>query len=277
MNFKLFACALVFCLFIEGIIAVEKQQESLFQHDLAIKRSPGKNHTVLLLSHDFGRNSHSIIDRVRPNTSDTLISFNYIDHDFTHDTGDDRTTVIATPLEIMPLLYMLKKCVIEDKISPISLYGFSLGAANIIYAIYFLATENQDDLLKKYGITSTEKSLLLEAIRKGKILLDTPFKSIDERISFLGPGEIMLMYKERALAHKVLSPLETLGKLKNLGMTFLLFFDIHNEEQFNQEDSSFAKNLLDANVNGTTIIISSDNGGHNATHETLWKIYSVLK
>lgn len=250
------------------------EEQNPFSHRLDVRYSQGKSKSVLLLSHGFGANSQLIINRVRPYTEDTLISFNYIDHDFSHATGDDTKTVIATPLEIMPLIYMLKQCVVENKISPISLYGYSLGASNIIYAISFLSTNDRDDLLKKYNITEFDKKAILEALRKGKIILDVPFKSIEEVIALRGHGEILLMYKERARANNLLSPLETLGKLKDLNMNFLLFFDSHNEEFSNRDDGIFAKTLLEANSNGTTIVISSDNGGHAAYHTTLWKIYS---
>src|SRR5579863_6770524 len=111
------------------------EKDNPFSHDLSVQCSPGTNKTILLCNHGFGGSSQSVMDRVRSNTSDTVITFNYIDHDFSHETGDDTKTVVATPLEIMPLLYMLKKCVVDSKISSISLYGYALGAANIIYAI----------------------------------------------------------------------------------------------------------------------------------------------
>lgn len=250
-------------------------KENPFSHDLSIQCSPGTNQTILLCSHGFGGSSQSVMDRVRPNTSDTVISFNYIDHDFSHETGDDTKTVVATPLEVMPLLYMLKKCVVDNKLSSISLYGYALGAANIIYAIERLTTENFDDLLKKYSITTSDKETMLNAIRRGKILLDVPFKSIDEVIALRESNSTTaLMYKERAAKYGISSPLKTLSKLKNLGMTFLLFFTTNNEEFSNRYDADFAKNLLDANANGTNIVITADNGGHSDMHTMLWKIYS---
>src|SRR5581483_3520287 len=117
---------------------------------------------------------------VRPYTSDTIISFNYIDHDFSHATGDDRKTVMATPLEIMPFIFMLKECVVENNMPSLSLYGHALGAANILFAIDFLLKEEQGELEQKYKITLADKKQILAAIRNGKILLDTPFKSLDE-------------------------------------------------------------------------------------------------
>lgn len=252
------------------------EKENPFGHNLSVKYSFGSNNTILLCSHGFGQNSQSIINRVRPNTSDTLIAFNYIDHDFSHETGDDTKTMMATPIEIMPLIYMLKKCVVDNNMSTISLYGYALGAANIVYAIEHLITEDHDDLLKKYNITTYDKKKILEALRKGKILLDVPFKSLDEIIVLQGPTKILLMYKERAAKFNILSPLETLGKLKDLNITVLVFFDIKDEEFSNRYDSKFIKNLLEANSNGTNIVITSDNGGHSATHVTLWKVYSSL-
>lgn len=280
LYFTLIAFSIVSCSstqddFERSMKSIEK--DNPFHHELDIRYSKGTSKNILLLSHGFGGNSQSIIDRVRPNTSDTIIGFNYIDHDFSHATGDDRKTSLATPLEFMPLIYMLKKCVVENNMSTISLYGYALGASDIIYAISFLSTVDRDDLLKKYNITASDKIRILDALRKGKILLDDPFKSIDEMIAFRGPTEILLMYKERANKNNVLSPVDTLAKLKDLNMTFLLFFDIKNEEFFNRDDSNFAKNLIDANANGTNVVITADNGGHTANHHTLWKINSCLK
>ena len=84
------------------------------------------------------------------------------------------------------------------------------------------------------------------------------------------------MYKERMATYGILSPLETLSKLKDLNLTFIVFFDINNKVFSTREDSNFAKRLLEANSKGTNIIIMADNGGHNADHETLWKVYSSL-
>lgn len=253
------------------------ENETPFVHHLDVRYSIGTNKTILLCSHGFGGNSSQIIEQVRPNTSDTLIAFNYIDHDFSHATGDDTKTVMATPIEIMPLIYMLKKCVVDNNISPISLYGFSLGASNVIYAINELLNGGHEDLLKKYNVTASDRASIMQALRKGKILLDSPFKSIEENIALRGPNEILLMYKERAAKHNILSPLETLVKLKDLNLTIFLFFDTNEEEFSNRDDSKFAKNLLDANAKGTNIVISTDNGGHVGTHSALWKIYSALQ
>lgn len=278
-------CFLLLCLLLSSCSTDTELERSMasiedqnpFDYNLDVRYVKGTSKNTLLCSHGFGGNSRKVIDRVKPYTSDTIIGFNYIDHDFSHDTGDDRKTVMATPLEIMPLIYMLKECVIENKISPISLYGYALGAANVVYAISFLATDDRDDLLKKYNITSSDKKSILEALRHGKILLDVPFKSLDENIALRGETEILLMYKERASKHKMLSPLDTLKKLSDLNMTFLVFFDTNDEEWSNREDSNFVKNLLEANSNGTSIVIKTDNGGHAADHTALWKIYSSLE
>lgn len=275
-------CLLAFLLFIASCatpdsckkITTALEKENPFGHDLSVQCLSGTNQIVLLCSHEFGGSSQSVMNRVRANTPDTVISFNYIDHDFSHETGDDTKTVIATPLEVMPLLYMLKKCVVDNNISPISLYGYALGAANIIYAIERLTTENQDDLLRKYNINESDKRSILRAVRGGKILLDVPFKTLDEVITLRGLNETTLMYQDRAAKSGILSPLETLGKLRDLNMTFLLLFTTNDQEFSNRYDSDFAKNLLDANANGINIVITGDNGGHSDTHTMLWKIYS---
>jgi hypothetical protein len=256
------------------ITAIEN--ENPFSYNLDVRYSSGTNQTVLLCNHGFGGNSQSVINRVRPNTSDTIIAFNYIDHDFSHETGDDTKTVIATPLEIMPLIYILKKLVVDNNISTLSLYGYALGAANIIYAIDMLTTQTHDDFLKSFNITESDKTSIMQALRKGTILLDVPFKSVEEMIAMHGPTKILQMYKERAAKFNILSPLDTLGKLKNLGVTFLLFFDNKDEEFSNRYDSPFVKNLLEANSNGTNIVITTDNGGHSAIHRILWRVYSSL-
>ncbi|HXF29304.1 MAG TPA: hypothetical protein VN457_05590, partial [Chlamydiales bacterium] len=154
--------------------------------------------------------------------------------------------------------------------------GYALGAANIIFAIDFLTKEELGEMEKKYNITLSEKRQIMAAIRNGKILLDVPFKSVDEVINLHGPNENLLMYKERMAKYNLLSPIDTLGKLKDLNLTFLVFFDTANTVFSTREDSNFAKKLLDANAKGTNIVIMTDNGGHFADHKTLWKMYSSL-
>lgn len=100
--------------FDQAMISIENRNP--FNYKLDVRYSIGKSKNILLCSHGFGGNSQSVIDRVKPYTSDTIISFNYFDHDFSHETGNDQMTVMATPLEIMPLLYMLKECVIKKTI-----------------------------------------------------------------------------------------------------------------------------------------------------------------
>ncbi len=50
---------------------------------------------------------------------------------------------MATPLEIMPLIYMLKALAVENKMPAVSLYGYALGAANIINALDFLTKQDE--------------------------------------------------------------------------------------------------------------------------------------
>ncbi len=261
--------------FERAMTSIEAQNP--FDYKLDVRYSLGTNKNILLCNHGFGGNSQSVIDRVKPHTADTVIGFNYFDHGFSHETGDDQATTMATPLEIMPLIYMLKGCVIESNMPSISLYGFALGAADIIYAIDLLTKEEQSELEKKYNITLSDKKRILAALRNGKILLDVPFKSIDEIINLRGPQETLLMYKERMATYKLLNPIDTLSKLSDLNMTFVVFFDANNEFFSNSEDANFAKYLLEANSKGTNIVITADNGGHLADHLTLWKIYSSLE
>ncbi|MCH9633047.1 MAG: hypothetical protein S4CHLAM6_13980 [Chlamydiae bacterium] len=249
---------------------------SIFKHDLDIKYSEGTKPTTLLCCHGFGGNSQTVIDRVRSATRDCLISFNSIDHGFSHETGDDNKTMMATHLEVMPLLYVLKKSLSEKRLSRISLYGHALGGANIIQALSILNTNEQDPLLEKYGIGADDKIKMLEAIKKGWVVLDVPFKSIEEIIDLRGPSETLLMYQKRAAENNIQSPIETLKKLKGLNLNILVFFDTNNEQMSNRDDSLFFKNIVDANSLGTNILISSDNGGHDAPHPSLWKFYAQL-
>lgn len=167
-------------------------------------------------------------------------------------------------------------CHKKNNISSISLYGYALGAGNIIHVIDLLLKEDQSILERKYDISISDKKRILEALRHGKIILDVPFKSLDEVINLHGPNENLLMYKKRMTTHNILNPIDTLNMLKNLNMTFIVFFDIENKAFSTHEDSNFVKRLLDANATGTNIIIMTDNNGHLADHKTLWKIYSNL-
>ena len=104
-----------------------------FPYPLDVRYEMGTNQNILLCNHGFSGSSWSVVAQVKPYTSDTVIGFNYFDHDFTHETGDDRKTTMATPLEVMPLIYMLKALAVENKLPAVSLYGYALGAATILH------------------------------------------------------------------------------------------------------------------------------------------------
>lgn len=248
-----------------------------FKYQLEVRVSLGKNDTSMICCHGFGGNSDAIIKKIRPYTSDNLLGFNFKDANFSHETGDDRKTLFATPLDSLPLLYILKQVIVKQGLSKITLYGHGAGASTIILTIDLLNSNAHDALLKQCGITKDDQQRILAILQKGTIILDAPFRNIDEQIKRYGATEILLMYKYRQSRHGILAPTETLKKLNNLHLNAIVFFDARDEDVGTTGDSEFAKNLLDSNRNGMTLVLKHAEGGHYGIHQTLWNVYASLQ
>lgn len=103
-------------------------QQNPFQYDLGVKIVPSKKERsgVMICCHGYGH-SNDIVNSLRSYPiSDHLIGFNFPDYGIT-DESDHTKSTFGSIDELLPLIYILKRCVVDLHISSINLYGFSAG------------------------------------------------------------------------------------------------------------------------------------------------------
>ena len=237
-------------------------------YDLHLTTIPGKNSKVMIVAHGMGAN-HTIVENVE--SDDTLITFNFPDYDFIERNIQAEKTTYGTPDEILPLLFVIKKFVIDKGHSEIDLYGFSAGGGAIINAIGALNSSRFDDSLKQINIESPEKQIVLKAIQKGQIILDCPLTSVREIIDFKGYNHELNVFSKRYQMNDM-EPINAIKYLQGLSMNILVHFQKPDEILSNRDDSLFFNRLKEINLGKTELVIGYD-GGHNTHHKTLWDLW----
>jgi esterase/lipase superfamily enzyme len=81
-----------------------------------------------------------------------------------------------------PTHLVLKKIIIDEGKENVNLYAYSMGGAVLINTLVALHTDKYDSYLEEIGVTAQDKTKILEVLRKGYVLLDTPLKSMREVI-----------------------------------------------------------------------------------------------
>lgn len=252
-------------------------QQNPFPYDLGIKIIPSKktNAQVTICCHGYGH-CNEIVDAVSTAKTlpDHLIGFNFPDCKITEDTDHTKSS-FGTINEILPLLYIIKRCVHDLKLSSINLYGFSAGGGAIINALAVLNQSHHDADLMHIGITPIIKKQILKALQHGFIILDCPLKSVEEIIACRGKSPEMEIIMAQ-YAKNDMRPIDTISKLSGLQLTILLHFQKPDEILGNRDDALFIERLRHANAGKTMVVIGSD-GGHNSYHASLWNYYKKLK
>lgn len=150
---------LLYSIFFMNIVANQNlsllKQENPFSYNLGVKIISSKNNNtdVTICCHGYGHNNQ-IVDVVNSFNviPGNLISFNFPDYNITP-AIDHKKASYGTINEILPLLYLLKRCVIDLKLSKINLYGFSAGGAAIINTLAALNQTTHDSQLEKISIS----------------------------------------------------------------------------------------------------------------------------
>ena len=252
-------------------------QENPFNYDLGIKiikcKTPGDE--VTICCHGYGSNN-SIADFINShdNFSGHLLGFNFPDYNI-NSKIDHKKSVYGTPQEILPLIYILKRCICDLKLGPINLYGFSAGGGAIINALSALMHSNCDHLLKKINILPEHKKEILTALENGVVILDCPLKSIDEIITFRGANKELEILQHNYKKNNMI-PIEVLNTLNGIDLDIFLNFQNNDEILSNRDDQLFIDRLSKINQ-GKTIVSTSFDKGHNAYHKALWKSYNDFK
>lgn len=227
-----------------------------FTYDLHLTKKTGRDSKTLIVAHGLGGDSQ-IIKTI--NSPKTLVSFNF---------PQNNSEIYGTINEILPLIYVIKKSVIEEGQHEIDLYGYSAGGAAVINALAILNTNRFDEDLKKIEVGLKEKKILLEAIQKGMVILDSPLKSIQEIIDTHGNND-NLQKAQKRYQDNDLVPIEALKYLEGLALNIIISFQNPDEVLSNRDDELFISRLKKYNVKGITKVIRGGSG-HHLPHDLLW-------
>lgn len=242
------------------------------ESDIHITTIPGKSPKVMILAHGMGAN-YKIYESVK--VDQTLVSFNFPDHDcFERQIPFERTT-FGTFDELIPLLHVLHQQVIQENRTEIDLYGFSAGGGAIVNVLAVLNTHRFDIQLNALGIAQADKIKMLKAVEKGIIILDVPLKSMQELIDIRGANRDLLLVQKRYQENDM-EPIEALKYLKELNLHVIIHFQNPDEALFNRDDQLYFERFKAVNPHGTTDLVIGNDGGHNAWHRSLWEFYHNL-
>lgn len=241
-----------------------------FNHDLHLTSASSSSSRVMIVAHGMGGN-YTLAKSVK--AEKTLVSFNFPDHDYGRRKIAAEALTFGTIDEVLPLIFVIKQCVIEEGRQEVDLYGFSAGGGAIVNAIGALNTKRFDSSLENLGIGQKEKCKMLEAIQRGVIILDVPLKSVKEIIDLRGPSKELELISNRYQVND-LEPIESLKYLQGLSLHFIVHFQNPDEMLSNRDDDLFFTRLKKVNANGTTQLVVGSDGGHNTIHHSLWDFYN---
>lgn len=263
-------------------ITLEKLKQLLnvkshFGYDLGIKIFPGKSaqESIMICCHGYGANNQ-IGDCVHSAgvVKEHIVSFNFPDYDLHARSYDPKKSTFGSSAELLPLFYLLKKCVIDGQQEKISLYGFSAGGAAVINTLAVLNQGQYDQALKELGIDAEGKAKIRAALERGIIILDCPLKSIEELMAARGKTLEFEILAKRYAQNKMRS-IDAVNELKGLHLNILLYFENPDEILSNRDDHLFMDRLARANAGKTEIVIGCF-GGHTSYHRSLWERYKKI-
>lgn len=251
-----------------------QKEPAPFSYNINVQVLKGEkdNEPVMICFHGYGSNYTiaNVLQRFGI-VKDHLVSFNFPDYNIL-ETMDISNLSFGTIKELLPPLYLIKKCVIDAKLSSINLYGFSAGGGAIINTLSVLNSDRFDKELNQIGITKENKKTIITAIEKGLIILDSPMKSMQELMDARGYS-VEFAYLTKQYNLNAMNPIDNLKNLKGLKLNILLNFQVPDEILSNRDDKIFISNLKESNKDGTNIIVIGHGGGHNSFHADLWKAY----
>lgn len=269
---KLFVCILL----VIFTTSCSKNDKHPFKHDLHLTVLPGNSPKTMLCFHGYGMD-YLIAARIKSHgkLNDTLVSFNFPDHGIRENSYDPEKTSFGSINEILPALYVMKKYMVDERRDQIVLYGYSAGGGALINSIAVLNTSLYDKELKSIGIKAEVKAQMLSELQKCTIILDTPLKSLDELIAFR-PRTPELEVIAKRYKDNGLNPIDSLERLKDLSLYFIVHFQFPDEILSNRDDALFVNRLRAYNPSGKTEVILGKDGGHSAPHRSLWNYYNSL-
>lgn len=252
-------------------------QDHPFSYDLGIKilASEHPKAQVTICAHGYGH-SNKIADYIKKLNvfDDHIVGFNFPDYRINEQPNPSKVH-FGTLDEILPLLYILKRCIIDLQMPVINLYGFSAGGGAVVNVLAVLNKNHADQELAKIGIGADEKKRILKALGDGLIILNCPLKSIEEIIALRGNSPIFDLIAAN-FAKNNMRPIDNLLALEGLALEIMLHFQNPDEILSNRDDALFIERLRSTNKGKTTVVMGTE-GGHNVHHGTLWEQYKKMK
>lgn len=249
-----------------------------FPYDLGIEVVANKRNKagVTICCHGYGGSNHivEIIDSYNA-IPDHLVGFNFPDYDLTHRPYNPKKSAFGSIGELLPLLYIIKRCICDGGLTTLNLYGFSAGGAAIINTLMVLNESTYDAVLGRIGITTDDKKDMIAALERGLIILDCPMKSLEEIVNLRGQTPEFMILADRYRANNM-RPIDSVQRLKGLKLNILLHFQQPDDVVGNREDQLFIERLRAANAGDTQVVIGHE-GGHNTYHRSLWRAYAKLR
>lgn len=250
-----------------------KEIKNPFPYRLGLKIIPSKKEDaeIMICCHGYGHNNQ-IADVLHSYkvTDNHLVSFNFPDHDITNKT-DHRTCAFGTINELLPLVYVLKQCVVDLQLKKINLYGFSAGGGAVINTLVVLNQPTYNSALKSIGVTQEDIKTIIAALQAGWVLLDCPLKSVEEAMEAHGPTPEFAALAEKFRTNNM-RPIDSVARINGMQLNIIVHFQQPDEILGNKDDALFVERLQKAN-NGKTVSTFGSDGGHNSFHTSLWNAY----
>lgn len=248
---------------------VNSSTQNPFHYNMSITILPSHNQNadVMLLLHGYGSdNSIASILQSYGHLSNHLIAFNFPDFRIEDRGYNLSKSVYGSIDEILPVIYMLNKLVVEGKHDKVNLYGFSAGGGALINTLTILNTDQYDQPLLSIGVGEQQKKQILAAIQNGWILLDAPLKSMKR-----GRDPISKRYNKNRF-----NPIDNISRLTGLTLNIILYWEVPDEILSNRDDALYSERLMAANLHGRTVILEGNTGGHISYHAPLFQMYKQL-
>lgn len=247
-----------------------------FSHDLGVILHPkAVDAGVMICVHGYG-SSNRVADVIHSfkNVPDHIIGLNLPDHNIIPGNYDVNKSSFGSIKEILPVLHVVKRCVVDAGMKSINLYGFSAGGALLINLLSVLNKNTYDKQLAAIGINTANKKMIKNAIERGHIILECPMKSIDEIMDYRGRSKEFTILANRYKENKM-RPIDVLMN-EIFNVNIILHFAQPDDILGNRDDQLFIDRLRSANKGKTEVVMGTERG-HNTYHQSLWNRYKNFR
>lgn len=245
---------------------------SPFDYSLNVTVYPSKNPSagVTVCLHG-SRADYSTGDFLSKCVDENVVSFNFPEAG--QPVGAERrTSTRGTINEVLPAIYVLKQTMVAGNLNSMNIYGFSAGAGTLVNVLAVLNRNDYDSELAAIGVSESDKKAILQALQNGYVIIDCPFKSLDEILDVKGYDPYWSALANLYVKNR-LRPIDSLKDWNGLSLTVILNLQDPDAAVSNRDDKLFIGRLEEANKLGTTIVVISHDEGHVSYHPELWKAY----